>query len=674
MNGSPRWPARAVPWVAGALALWSLVPFGIWWAGDDPEYFEAAWDAWMWGTIVSLGVAAVALMLTRGKVVLWLLTLWRRFVARPPASRWVAATGVLLAALSVLACLFLFAGNPRTVDGFADLFQARIFLAGRLWAPAPSPQLLANFATLHMIVGPARWFSQYPPGQALVLAAGLALGAWWLLNPLFALALAAATYRVARWCADDATARLAGLLLCISPFVVAVSGSELSHLPAVTLGMLAAAAGTTVGGRRWVAGALAAGAALGIMLAFRPLDAVAAAVPVAAIVLLAAHRKTAALSLVAVGGSVLTIPTLWYNSRTTGAWLEFGYRYLWGPSLGLGFHPVPWGIPLTPARAVSLAGLDLHQLNFYLFDAPFPMLLLMAVGLVVGRRALAGRDAIPVAGVLALGAAFFTYWHRDVFYGPRFLFSAVPWFLILAARAVVLLRRSGREILPGATSGLTAAFAVAVLALVGLVAIEPARLNAYRRATPVFDLHPDREAARIGLRHAVVVIPDGWGTRLIVRMWALGVPPRLSTRIYENIDACTLEQTLDAAAADESRARRGALLATLDSLSALLRSGTAGGATEDPNLRLPVERPLAAPCRAELARDSIGFLGFAPFLYLNRPLLDGDIVWARDMGPWNAALFARYPDRRLYRYAPVERGGPPVFTLLRSGALADGVE
>ncbi len=675
MTGPVRWPARIVPWAVGALAVWALVPFGIWWAGYDPRYFESAWQAWLWGTAVGLGLAALALLLTRGKAALAALTLWRRLVARPRAARWVMAAGAILAALSVLTCLLVFAGNPRTVDGFADLFQARIFLAGRLWAPAPPPDLLANFATLHMILGPARWFSQYPPGQALVLATGLALGAWWLLNPLFALALAAATYRVARWCTDESTARLAGVLLCLSPFVIAVSGSELSHLPAVTLGLLAAAAATTVGGRRWVAGALAAGASLGLMLAFRPLDAAAAAVPVAAIVLLAARRRTAALSLVAVGGVLLTMPTLWYNGRTTGSWLEFGYNYLWGPSLALGFHAVPWGVPLTPTRAVALTGLDLHQLNLYLFDAPFPVLLLVAIGFVVGRRAVAARDAIPLAGVLALLAAFFTYWHRDVFYGPRFVFSAVPWFIMLAARAVVLLRRSGagREILPGVSVGLGAAFAVAVLAAVGLVAIAPARVNAYRRATPDFDLHPGREASRLALHHAVVVIPDGWGTRLIVRMWALGVPVRRSTRLYEAIDACTLEQALDAAALDGSGVRRTQLLSTLDSLAAVRRPGVTGGATEDPNLRLPVGAPLAPPCRAELARDSIGFLAFAPFLYLNRPLLDGDIVWARDLGPWNAALFARYPDRRLYRYAPLERGGPPVFTPLPRQAAGHGV-
>ena len=35
---------------------------------------------------------------------------------------------------------------------------------------------------------------------------------------------------------------------------------------------------------------------------------------------------------------------------------------------------MPWGLPLTPARAVGLTGLDLHQLNMYLFDLPFPVL------------------------------------------------------------------------------------------------------------------------------------------------------------------------------------------------------------------------------------------------------------------------------------------------------------
>ena len=673
MTASPRWVTWALPAATAALALLSVVPVAVWWAGADPRYFTTAWQAWAWGTVVALCAAAVPLVLTRGRVVVWLLTVWRRGVAAWRPAPFVVAAALVLATLAVLTSVIVFAGNARTVDGFADLFQARIFLAGRLWAVPPRGDLAASFSTLHMIVGPTRWFSQYPPGQALVLAGGLALGAWWLLNPLFAALLVVATYRVARWCCDETSARVAALLLCVSPFVVAISGSELSHLPAAALGMVAAAAATSAEGRRWARGALAAGAALAAMAAFRPLDAVAAAVPVGVVVLISAptaRRRAAVLALVGAAGAALSVPILWYNSRTTGSWLQFGYTYLWGPELALGFHPVLWGTALTPERAVALTGLDLHQLNMYLFDAPFPVLLLIAAGYAAGRRHVLGRDVTPAAGVLALMTIFFFYWHRDVFYGPRFLFSAVPWFVVLAARAVVLLRRAGGRSPAPTPVGAVVVYGFAAIMALGLLTVTPARLREYHDATPVFNLHPDREARRAGIHHAVVLIPDGWGSRLIARMWALGIAPRLSTRVYGTIDACTLELALDRAALDSSG--RAHLPAALDSLAALRRPGVLTAVTEDHNLRLPADGRLAPACRDELARDATGFLAFAPFLYLNTPSLDGDIVWARDLGPWNAALIARYPERELYRYAAAGpgAGGSPVLTRLERPAAA----
>ena len=674
MNGARRWPTVAVPAAVALLAAWSLIPFGVWFAGTDIRYFRVTWQLWLWGTLIAAGLTIAVLVLTRGRAALALVRSWRRFAADPSSVRFVAAVAAVLAILAVLMSVAVFSGNPRNVDGFAQLFQARIFLSGRLWAPPPPPAEVANFATLHVIFSP-RWFSQYPPGQSLVLAAGLALGAWWLLNPLFAALLVWATWRAARWCADETAARLAVLLLCISPFVVAVSGSEMSHLAAAALGMAAAAAATSVRPGRWWPGAALAGAALGAVAMCRPLDAVATAVPVAVILLLAApgRRGLAALAVTAVVGAICTVPTLWYNRETTGRWLEFGYNFLWGPGHSLGFHPVPWGIPLTPLRAVGLTGVDLHQLNRYLFDAPFPILVLVAGGLVAGRRKLGERDVVPLAGVAALVGALFFWWHRDWFYGPRFLFTAVPWVVILLARALAVLRRSGREIYPGVSAGLAAVFAGAVVLVFGLVDVTPGTVAAYARATPVFDLHPDRAARRAGIGHAVVVIPDGWGTRLMARMWALGVPPVRSTRLYAAIDACALEQALDAAALDSTGAARERLVPTLDSLAALGRPGVAYRVTQDPNLRLPAVSALAPACREELARDESGFLEFSPFLYLDRPSLDGDIVWARDLGPWNAALFARYPDRALYRYAPREPGGRPEFIPLERAAPGDAV-
>src|SRR5205085_11573084 len=133
-------------------------------------------------------------------------------------------------------------------------------------------------------------------------------------------------------------------------------------------------------------------------------------------------------------------------------------------------------------------------------------------------------------------------------------------------------------------AGSIGALGAAAAVLVATVTFLPDQVTAYRRSTPVFSLHPDRDAARAGITHAVVVIPDGWGTRLIARMWQQGILVRRSNRLYAAIDACTLERALDAAEADT--AAQGRLAATLDSLASLHHPGTPTRLTADENLRL----------------------------------------------------------------------------------------
>ncbi len=392
------------------------------------------------------------------------------------------------------------------------------------------------------------------------------------------------------------------------------------------------------------------------MTSFRPLDALAAAVPSGLMILAWARRRVPALASVTFGGVVGTIPTLWYNARTTGSPARFGYTQLWGPQHSLGFHPVPWGIPLTLTRAVARSGADLHQLNVYMLDGTVPVLVMVAVAFVWGRRNLSEPDAIPFAGILALVGLLFFYWHRDVFYGPRFLYSAIAWFVIVMARGIVVMARAGRA---GRIAGLAA-----LSALVVGSTFTPGRIEAYRKTTPIFSLHPDRDALRAGIHHAVIMIPDGWGTRLIARMWEAGVPVRRSTRIYSAIDACTIEQVLDAA---RDSTAPGSRFETLDSLALLDRPGVPARITEDENLRLIPGAPLPLPCSTEIAVDQRGYYSFAPFLWLNNAHLDGDIVWARDLGPLNASLFQRYPDRRFYRYVPGQDGHPQLLPVAGPG-------
>ena len=643
--------------MAVAGAVWSAIPFSLWWLDTDSSVVSGAWSTWAWGTVVVLGMTGVVVILTKGRVTLWLVDAWRRTLGQLSGRMTMILAAAAVAVFATLVFLFVFAGNPRSVDGFAQLFHARMLLEGRLWLEPP-PEM-ANFSTLHMVLGPERWYSQYPPGQPFLLAIGLLLGLWWIVQPLLGILLVVVTYRVARWMADETTAKLTAWLMAVCPFIVAMTASELNHVPAAALGIGAAAAATLLDRHRWPGWALAAGASLGLMVAFRPLDAVAAALPVIAVTLLTARRRMGALALIGFGGAVGTLPTLWFNAQTTGSWSQFGYSHLWGNGIALGFHETPWGVPLTPLRAVALTGLDLHQVNMYLFDLPVPVLVVIALGFVLGWRQTRRRDVTPFVGVLALMGLLFFYFHRDVFYGPRLLFSIVPWFVLLLARSLVLMRRWGPPTASGTPRGMVAVTAVVVALATGLVAIAPSRLAAYRASTPMLSLHPARDAEREGIHDAIVFVPDGWGTRLIARMWELGVPVRRTGRLYAAIDACTLHRTLDAA--ERSGAMGARLVARLDTLAALRRPGLPAGLTEDRNLRIPTGEPLRPECVDEIAVDRTGFLAFAPFLYLNNASLDGDIVWARDLRERNGRLLDRYPERAVFRYAPDTLGGAPVF-------------
>jgi hypothetical protein len=261
-----------------------------------------------------------------------------------------------------------------------------------------------------------------------------------------------------------------------------------------------------------------------------------------------------------------------------------------------------------------------------------------------------------VSGVVALTGLLFFYWHRDVFYGPRFLFSVLPWVAVVTGRGAALLGSAARD-----HARLRAIPLSLLVALgVGAVLLTPDRLRAYRTSTPTLNLHPDRAAAT--LDRAVVLIPDGWGSRLIGRMWGAGIPVRGTARLYAGIDACVLEQALDRADADPGE--RARLAAVLDSLARLGRPGVPANLTDDRALRLLPGAPIPEDCAAEIRYDQRGFLAFAPFLYLNRATLDGPVVWARDLRDRNDALRRRYPDRTFYRYAPREPGAAPTLELL----------
>ena len=123
----------------------------------------------------------------------------------------------------------LFDRAPHILDAIAYLFQAKTFAGGVLTATPPlvNEAFLIPFSVLYQ----ERWFVQYPPGTAALLALGVLAGAPWLVQPPLAASAVVLIVLTARRQYGSGTALLVLLLLVTSPFLLLTAGSFLSHVP-----------------------------------------------------------------------------------------------------------------------------------------------------------------------------------------------------------------------------------------------------------------------------------------------------------------------------------------------------------------------------------------------------------------------------------------------------------
>lgn len=648
--------------LAVVLIVWGLgclLPIGAWTGVGERAAYDGDVAMRAWGLVVAALITLLLLTVTRGRCGGWLRAALARVLALP-RSVYLAVLGVVVGAQAGAVAVACFARNPQLIDTWAQYVQARIFAAGAL-AAAPPPSL-AHFGILQMVTTPAGWFAQYPPVHPALLALGLTVGHAWLVTPVLGALLPAAVYWLGRQSGDERVARLAAALVPLSPFAIAMSASAMNHVPAA----LCVAAGLALApalARGRADAAFAFGMLSGVAVGIRPLDALALATVGGATLLVPARRLALRPAVAAALGAGLgALPTLLFNAATTGSASRFGYATLYGAAHLPGFHAGPWGEPLTPLRAIGLTAGDAHELNTYLLEWPLPVTLLI-VAAVADRRGLDPGRRSAAAYLAALIGLLFFYFHRDTLYGPRFLFSALPSAFVLVASGLVRLAALDRP-LPrvGAPLGDAVVVGITVLALQGAAWLAPQRLASYSAAGTVLALHPGDDARRAGLHHAVIVLRDGWGTRLIARMWDAGVPVALSARLYAAFDACTLEALLHQAEADGVRGP--AFVERLQAAATTASPGVrAPGVTRDPFLRLPADGRVTPACAAEIEWDRQGTMQYAAVAHLNTPDFAGDLVWAREL-PDLSVLRRLYPDREIYRYAQPVPGAPATFTLV----------
>lgn len=568
----------------------------------------------------------------------------------PRAFVWGAAL-LALAAAAALA-IVCFGRQPHNADEVAQLWHARILIAGRLSLPVdPNPE----FFGMDNVIDQGRWYSQFPIGGPAFLALGQIVRAAWLVNPVLLALTIPNVHAFARRAYDEATARAAVLVMLVAPFALLMSASFMNHVPTLWLASVALAqlavwvdADDAATVRR---SAALIGLALGTAAAVRPLDAAVMAGVIGCMQLTRLRGSTArtrSLVVQVLAGAVPVALLLVANWRTTGAPLRFGYEVLYGAAHEIGFHRDPYGTVHTPVRALSFASKYLLELDVALLESPLPAVAVIVAGLLALRRP-SRWDRLLIALVAAQLLAFALYWHEGEFRGPRFLYTALPAFVLLVARAPFIvaaatrgtMRRAALLVLP---MGLLAGW------LAWHVEASPVgRVRMFLDVSPMARLDPAKIEREAGLRHALVFVSESWEAQALRRLWALRVDRGDAMRLLSSAHPCALRQAI----LDEERpaAPREGRLARMEA------TATAYDPTSHP--------PPA--CVADLVRDAEGVATYAPFFPANTIEADGrvggNVVYVLDLGARDETLRARFGDRTWYRFGPHLTRGDPTPTL-----------
>jgi hypothetical protein len=636
-------PARAVPLAAAlVLAVLGFVPL----ANMLTEKRYAPWFTLVLAYWIVVGGALLILLVLAARwKPQWLeraeTAIGRRAMRVPPAVfvGIVAAFATIAAATIAIVC---FGRQPQDVDEAATLWQAKILTSGRLWLPAdPNPEFFAMDDTIFL----GRWYAQYPVGAPALLALGIVTRLAWLLNPVLVGLTVVSVHAFARRAYGERVARLAALLTAFAPFVLFMGASYMSYVPLV---LLATVAMTQLvvwhdasSPRALVKSAALIGVSLGVAFLVRPLDALVLSIVIGVMQLLRlkqagerARLKSMGWQLVA--GGLLVAIQLWVNARTTGSPVVFGYDVLYGAANRLGFHLDPYGAMHTPARGLSYASKYMLQLNSVLFEWPLPALGLVVAGLFALRRP-SRWDYFLLALIGAQLITYSLFWSEGMFRGPRYIFTIVPAVIILVARAPFLAAQSTSGILRRVAPLVIPACLLFTWLPVWSNASIAGRVRRYRRLAAATRVDPVSLARQQGLQHALVFVNQDSKNRALHRLWALGLSQGDALRLLGSAPVCAVRLAIDAEEAMAPRRVEGRL-------ERLVQHAT----------RIDPNAPLPAACADDARRDAAGWTSFTPFFPANQigpdGRLNGDVVYALDLGEHNEVLRGRFGDRMWYRF------------------------
>jgi hypothetical protein len=366
---------------------------------------------------------------------------------------------MLIICIPVLLALFLgvvrWEHLPVVEDSAAQYAHAKLLAKGMLSAPAhPMPEF---FQYTH-VMDQGRWYSNYQLGHLLMLALGHLIGMVWLIDPLLCGASVWLAYRIARDHYRLPVARTTGMLAAFCPLWWDMASEYMNHNTSLFAVLLFVWAWLRMMKHAHWGYAMLAGLGLGLAAITRPLTAIAIAIPFIVSGLWTLRRQILSQwRTLAAFGTVCALLLAWqlyFNRQTTGDWLLFANKALYGDMVSLGFgHPITSGnfgafyvgTVHTLPRGIGNISNNLIGVNIFLFNWPIPSLLFVFLSILVFRpdRLL----ATMLVSWFLLCALYVFYFFQDWCFGPRYMHEITGFLIIAAAigisRAPATLRMLG---------------------------------------------------------------------------------------------------------------------------------------------------------------------------------------------------------------------------------------
>jgi hypothetical protein len=346
---------------------------------------------------------------------------------------WLFPILFLIFALSI--AFFTYRLKPIVQDSAAHIFQAKIFLNGKLFAPAPPAPDFFSIVGDMLVIKDGRWFGMYQPGFAAILALAMLIKAEWFVCPILGAATIAIWISYIRRWHNQQAAALFGLLALMSPFLFMMSATIMVFTPELFTAscIIYLCRLQTEEEKKWRYGLIF------FLLLFATLVRSFSVMPFLAPVLAYTSwnrfRARSYLCPVSIAAGIVLGATImmWYQQQTSGNPFLPGYLIEY-PDVGYGFGKHFAGEhTLTKSLeniSNNLLGID-EWLNGWLSGSMFFVILFF-----LGEKKIQKWDILLLLGCAGLASFYFFFFFQDLFFGPRYYFCFAPVFLLMVTRSI----------------------------------------------------------------------------------------------------------------------------------------------------------------------------------------------------------------------------------------------